>query len=56
MFVAKTNKNKDSITIYVSSYESGFTKFKRAVVPSNALLSSSFTIMDASENSVFMHI
>lgn len=56
MFAAKAYKDQEQVLIYISDIKTGFTKFERATVPLEATMSRSFTVMDASENSAFLHI
>jgi len=44
------------VLIYLADISTGFKDFERATVPLEATISRSFTVMDASENSVFLHI
>ena len=53
MYVAKAYQDQEKVMIYVADVSSGFSKFDRATVPVHAMFSKSFTVMDASENSVF---
>lgn len=55
MFIAKANI-KEFVEIFVSTQENGFIDFERAKLPVDALASKSFTVMDTSENSVFLHV
>jgi hypothetical protein len=56
MFVAKAFQDQEQVLIYLADLSTGFTKFERATVPVEATMSRSFTVMDASENSAFLHI
>jgi hypothetical protein len=56
MFVAKANK-KEMVEIHVSTFLSGFTKYEKARLPYNdEVMANTFTVMDTSEESVFLHI
>lgn len=49
MFVSCSNEDQLRVNIYVSTYRSGFTKMKKARLPPEALLTTTFTLMDTSE-------
>jgi hypothetical protein len=55
MFVAKANI-KEYVEIFVATQASGFIDFERAKLPLDAIASKSFTVMDTSEHSVFLHV
>lgn len=55
MYVAKASKG-ELVEIYVSTILHGFTNFEKAKLPEDALLSKTFTIMDSSEQSVFLYV
>ena len=55
MFIARANK-KEYVEIYVSTQLQGFLDFERAKLPEEASLSKTFTVMDTSEETVFLHI
>ena len=44
------------VAIYVATVQSGFTNFQLAKLPTEAMLSKTFTVMDTSEQTVFLHI
>ena len=56
MFVAVSTKDEKRIQVYSSNYESGFKKIKKVRLPKDAQLSNTFTLMDTSENQVFLFI
>ncbi len=57
MFVAKAHDTKQGLVqIYISEMKYGFLDFKKAFLPFDALTSKTFTVMDASEWSAFLHI
>ena len=55
MYVAKSSTNQ-LIQIYVSTLLSGFSRFEEIKVPGEPILSKGFTIMDTSEQTVFLHV
>jgi Sortilin, neurotensin receptor 3, len=55
MFIAKATK-REWVQIYVSTAAKGFLDFEKAKLPDDAVLSKSFTVMDTSEETVFLHI
>ena len=56
MFVAASHTDEQRITIYSSNFESQFLKLKLVKLPKDAMLSNTFTLMDTSENQVFLFI
>ena len=56
MFVSCSNEDQLRVNIYVSTYRSGFTKMKKARLPPEALLTTTFTLMDTSEEQVFLFL
>ena len=56
MFVAKSHEDETRVKIYSSSYKSGFSYVRRVIMPPNAHLGNTFTIMDTSESQVFMFL
>jgi hypothetical protein len=55
MFIARANK-RELVEIYVSTAEKGFLDFEKARLPEEASLTKTFTVMDTSEETVFLHI
>ena len=55
MFIPKATQNQ-RVNIFVSNIESGFLDIKEAKLPTEAITSKSFTVMDTSEQTVFLHI
>lgn len=55
MFIAKATK-REMVEIYVSNVLHGFLNFERTRLPTEALTSKTFTVMDTSEETVFLHI
>jgi hypothetical protein len=55
MFIARATQ-KEWVEIYVSTYQNGFLDFERAKLPTNAIQSKTFTVMDTSEQTVFLHV
>ena len=56
MFVAVSHTDETRIHIYSSNYESGFSKLQKVLLPRDAMLSNTFTLMDTSEKQVFLFI
>jgi len=55
MFIAKATK-RELVEIYVSNVLEGFLNFQRTRLPTEAITSRTFTVMDTSEETVFLHI
>ena len=55
MFIAKATK-AETVEIFVSTVLHGFTNFERTRMPTEAISSRTFTVMDTSEETVFLHI
>jgi hypothetical protein len=55
MFIAKATK-RELVEIYVSSVLHGFLNFERTRLPTEAVTSKTFTVMDTSEETVFLHV
>lgn len=55
MFCARATR-KELVAIYVATARSGFSNFQLAKLPTDAILTKTFTVMDTSESSVFLHI
>ena len=55
IFCAKAN-DKELVSIYVSALIDGFVNFLPAELPEDAIYTKTFTIMDTSEQSVFLHV
>lgn len=56
MFIAVSHADERRVKIYSSNYESGFMKFRKVRLPRDAVLSNTFTLMDTSEQQVFLFI
>lgn len=56
MFIAASHTDEKRVTIYSSNYESQFLKLRLVHLPKDAMLSNTFTLMDTSENQVFLFI
>lgn len=56
MFVAVSHADQERIQIYSANYESGFLALKHVRLPRDAQLSNTFTLMDTSEDQVFLFI
>ena len=55
MFIAKATK-RELVEIYVSNVLHGFLNFQMTRLPTEAITSKTFTVMDTSEETVFLHI
>jgi hypothetical protein len=55
MFIAKATK-RELVEIYVSSVLHGFLNFERTRLPTEAVTSKTFTVMDTSEETVFLQV
>lgn len=57
VYVAKAHTKKPGmVRIYVSRLRQGFIKYLSAQLPFDAVSSRSFTVIDASEWSAFLHV
>lgn len=56
MFVSCSFSDQLRVKIYSSTYRSGFLNLKQVHLPKDALLSASFTLMDTSEEQVFLYL
>ena len=55
MFVAKATK-KEQVEIFVSTVLHGFLNFAKTRLPTESVSSHTFTVMDTSEETVFLHV
>lgn len=56
MFVSCSFSDQLRVKIYSSTFRSGFTNLKQVHLPKDAVLSASFTLMDTSEEQVFLYL
>jgi len=56
MFIAVSHSDERRVQIYSSHYKTGFMKFKKVRLPRDAMLSNTFTLVDTSEQQVFLFI
>ena len=56
MFVSCSNEDMVRVDIYSATYRSGFTNLKKAHLPPEAQLTTTFTLMDTSEDQVFLFL
>ncbi len=58
MFIARSvdADNVQKVKVYTAMASDGYMKLKRARLPYNKMLPNSFTVMDATEHSVFLHV
>ena len=54
--MAVSHTDEKRIHIYSSNYESGFLRLRKVLLPKDAMLSNTFTLMDTSERQVFLFI
>jgi len=55
LFIAKATK-RELVEIYVANVLQGFLNFERTRLPAEALTSKTFTVMDTSEETVFLYV
>ena len=56
MFVSCANQDQVRVSVYTSTYRSGFTNLEKAELPRDALATTTFTLMDTSEDQVFLYL
>ena len=56
MFVSCAAADQVRVTIYSSTFRSGFTNLKKARLPKDAVTTTTFTLMDTSEEQVFLFL
>jgi hypothetical protein len=56
MFISCSNDDMVRVNIYSSTFRSGFTNLKKARMPAGAQLTTTFTLMDTSEQQVFLFL
>lgn len=56
MFVAKSDEDERRVKIFSSSYKSGFSYVRQVIMPPDAHLGNTFTVMDTAENQVFLFL
>ena len=56
MFVSCANSDSIRVSIFSSTYRSGFTNLKKARLPRDAEATTTFTLMDTSEDQVFLFL
>jgi len=56
MFVSCSFSDQLRVKIYSSTFRSGFMNLKQVHLPKDAMLSASFTLMDTSEEQVFLYL
>lgn len=56
MFVSCSAEDQVRVSIYSATYRSGFTNLKKARLPLDAHLTTTFTLMDTSEQQVFLFL
>jgi len=55
MFIAKATKS-EQVEIFVSNVLHGFLNLQKSRLPSETLTQKTFTVMDTSEETVFLHV
>ena len=56
MFIAASHSDEKRVSIYSSNYRSGFKHVKSVRLPTDAVLSNTFTVLDTSSDQVFLFI
>ena len=56
MFISCSNDDMLRVSVYSSNYRSGFTNLKKTRMPGSSKMTTTFTLMDTSEEQVFMFI
>ena len=56
MFVSCSNDDQIRVTVYSATFRSGFTDLRKARLPRDALATTTFTLMDTSEDQVFLYL
>lgn len=56
MFIAASHSDEKRVSIYSANYMSGFKTFKSVRLPTDAVLSNTFTVLDTTESQVFLFI
>ena len=56
MFVSCSNEDMIRVNIYSATWRSGFTNLKKARLPPAAHMTTTFTLMDTSEEQVFLYL
>ena len=56
MFVSCSNEDMVRVTIFSSTWRSGFTNLKKTRLPADATMTTTFTLMDTSEEQVFLFL
>ena len=56
MFISCAHSDRKRVMIYSSTFRSGFKNLKRVRLPEEAMLTNTFTLMDTSEQQVFLFL
>ena len=56
MFVSCAYEDQVRVSVYTSTFRSGFADLKKARLPRDAILTTTFTLMDTSEDQVFLYL
>jgi len=56
MFVSCSSEDMVHVKVFSSTYRSGFTNLKKVYMPASAKLTTTFTLMDTSEEQVFLFL
>ena len=56
MFVSCSHDDQIRVTVYSATFRSGFTDLRKARLPRDALATTTFTLMDTSEDQVFLYL
>jgi len=56
MFVSCSNEDQVRVTIYAATWRTGFLNLKKARLPLDAKMTTTFTLMDTNEEQVFLFL
>lgn len=56
MFVSVAKNDKKRVEVYTSTYRSGFSNVRKARLPREALTTTTFTLLDTSEDQIFLYL
>ena len=56
MFVSCSHDDERRVNIYSSTFRSGFKNLKKVRLPEDAMMTTTFTLMDTSEEQVFLFL
>lgn len=56
MFVSVSYEDQKRVSVYTSTFRSGFIDLRKARLPREAVTTTTFTLMDTSEDQVFLYL